>query len=99
RSTATSQNMPRGYTFVWRANSQQYEQLEFPSANEVYDSPSIQLLRQAYSVYKDTDASSELVEYFRRKLSDPKTNADEKNFLKFGLGYLHWWADEKDEAL
>ena len=34
-----------------------------------------------------------------KKLADPAIPPDEKTFFKFGLGYLHWWQGDKDDAL
>ena len=93
------QNQQRGYVYVWRGNNQQYENLDFPAPNEVYDQPSIQMLRQAFVVYKDAESSRDLVDHFTQKQADPNTPESQKIFWQFGLGYLHWWLDEKDDAL
>ena len=89
----------RGYVYVWRGNNQQHVNLDFPTANEIYDQSTIQMLYQAFAIYKDADSSRELVEHFQKKLSDPNTSETQKIFWQFGLGYLHWWMNEKDEAL
>ena len=89
----------RGYVYVWRGNNQQYENLDFPQANEVYDQPTIQMLRQAFVIYKDAETQRDLVEHFQKKLNEADTSDDQKLFWQFGIGYLHWWLDEKDEAL
>ena len=93
------QMQQRGYVYVWKGNNQQYENLDFPTANEVYDQATIQMLRQAYVIYKDAESSKELLTHFQQKLADPNTPEKQKIFWQFGLGYLHWWMDEKDEAL
>ena len=99
RNSPNPSSLPRGYVYLWRANSNQYENLDFPSSNEVFDTPSIQMLRQVFSIYQTAETSPELIQHFRQKLADPNTPADQKNFWKFGLGYLHWWLGEKDDAL
>ena len=35
---------------IWRGANQEYEGLDFPLPNEIYDQPMIQMLRQAYTV-------------------------------------------------
>ena len=99
RGAPMVQSGPVGYVLIWRANSQQYENLDFPSTNDIFDQPSIQLLRQVYTIYKEADSPGELIEHIRRKLADANTPTVQKTFLKFGLGYLHWWQGEKDDAL
>ena len=94
-----SQNNARGYVYVWRNGSNQYEQLDFPQPNEIYEQSSLQLLRQVYASYNDSDKMDELLQQFRQRLSSTTLNDAEKNFLRFGLGYLHWWRGDKDEAL
>ncbi len=99
RNQQQFQYQQRGYVYVWRGNNQQHVNLNFPSANEIYDQPSIQMLYQAFAIYKDADSSRDLIDHFQKKLSDPNTSEIQKIFWQFGLGYLHWWMDEKDEAL
>ncbi len=99
RNASSNQSLPRGYVFIWRNNSNQYESVDFPAPNEVFDQASIQVLRQAYSLYNDAEKAKELTEHFQQKLADANTPKEQKNFLKFGLGYLHWWLAEKDDAL
>ena len=99
KRTQQNQVQQRGYVYIWRGNNQQYENLDFPLPNEYYDQSTIQMLRQAYITHKDAEISQELVEHFQKKLADPQTPDAQKVFWQFGLGYLHWWLDEKDEAL
>ena len=99
RNSQSSQNIPRGYVIIWRNNSNQYENLDFPAQNEVFDQSSIQVLRQAYELYLGAEKTKELTEHFQQKLADANTPNDQKNFWKFGLGYLHWWEGNKDDAL
>ena len=99
RNAQSSQNIPRGYVIIWRNNSNQYENLDFPAQNEVFDQTSIQVLRQTYELYHDAEKTKELTEHFQQKLADANTPHEHKNFWKFGLGYLHWWQGNKDDAL
>ena len=89
----------QGYVNIWRGANQQYENLDFPLPNEIYDQSMIQMLRQAYVSYSDAELSRDLVEHFQSRVASAKTPEAQKIFWQFGLGYLHWWMDEKDEAL
>jgi predicted Zn-dependent protease len=99
KRTQQGQVQQRGFVYIWRGNNQQYENLDFPLPNEYYDQSKIQMLRQAYITHKDAEIPQELVEHFQKKLADPQTPDAQKVFWQFGIGYLHWWLDEKDEAL
>ena len=93
------QYQQQGYVYVWQGNNQQYVNLAFPTANEIYNQSTIQMLYQAFAIYKEADSSRDLVDHFQKTLSDPNTSETQRIFWQFGLGYLHWWMDEKDEAL
>ncbi|MBC8116215.1 MAG: tetratricopeptide repeat protein, partial [Candidatus Saccharimonas sp.] len=90
----------QNYYTVWRINGQQNgEQVDFPQPNDVYDHSTIQMLRQMFALYRETEQAPALTEAFASALKDPQTSAAQRQFWQFGLGYLHWWNDEKDEAL
>ena len=93
------QYQQQGYVYVWQGNNQQYVNLAFPTANEIYNQSTIQMLYQAFTIYKQADSSHDLVDHFQKNLNDANTSEAQKIFWQFGLGYLHWWLDEKDEAL
>lgn len=88
-----------GYYYVWKGNNQHGEQLDFPTPNEFYDHSSLQMLRQLYSSYKDSDAVKDVIDHFQKKMNDKQTPAGQQFFWKLGLGYLYWWNDDKDDAL
>lgn len=88
------------YYNIWQANGQQRgEQLDFPSPNTVYDTMSIQMLRQMFSLYRDGEQVPQLLEVFKTAVKDPKTPEIQRKMWQFGLGYLYWWNEDKDEAL
>lgn len=99
RNSSASQNIPAGYVLIWQNNSNQYHNLDFPASNEIFDQPSIQMLRQIFVIYESADQSKELLDHFRQKLADSQTPAEQKNFWKFAVGYLLWWGNEKDDAI
>ncbi len=90
----------QNYYTVWRLNGQQNgEQLDFPQPNDVCDQATIQMLRQMFSLHRETEQGPALTEAFAAALKDPQTPAAQRQVWQFCIGYLHWWNDEKDEAL
>jgi predicted Zn-dependent protease len=71
--------------------------LKYPAANEYYDESAVGVLYAAYALYKGADLSTDLTAHVRGQ-ADAAQGA-ERLYLQLALGYLHWWADEKDEAL
>ncbi len=89
-----------GYYYVWRINGQQNgEQIDFPQPNDICDHATIQMLRQMFALYRETEQGPVLTEAFAAALKDPQTPAAQRQMWQFCVGYLHWWNDEKDEAL
>ena len=84
---------------VSRAGVGRVEALDFPTENEVYDRPTIQLLHQTFVIYQRVTRTGDLVSHFRSQLADEKTPNAQKPIWHFGLGYLKWWLDEKEEAV
>src|SRR5262249_26433910 len=72
-------------------------QITYPSANDYYDAGSITLLYNAFDLHKKADLLSDLFEHVRKQLA--AAQGAEKLYLQLALAYLHWWSDEKDEAL
>ena len=97
RSSPNFQNQ-RGYVQLYRQGQYQYEQLDFPQENELYEQASIQVLRQVYVAFP-VERTNDLFEHFRQKIADRNTPANLKSYWKFGLAYLQWWHDDKDGAL
>ncbi len=88
-----------GSVIVWRNGIGRGEALDFPTENEVYDRPTIQLLYQTFVIYHQPTRTGDLISHFQSKLSDEKTPVAQKPLLHFGLGYLNWWLGEKEEAV
>lgn len=99
RNAANNPYGSPGYYQVWRGGNQQGEQLDFPTPNPIYDHASIQMLRQAFVVFKEADTVKDLVDHFQGKLKGETKSETRKLFWRLGLGYLHWWNDDKDDAL
>lgn len=89
----------QGYYSIWRGQGQRGIQLDFPSPNEIYDHASIQTLRQAFEIFKDADATGDLIDHFVAMSDDKTLTATRQHFWRLGLGYLYWWTDDQDEAL
>ena len=72
-------------------------QVSFPSPNEYLDATAIQVLRNAYDLFKRDDLTSDLVGHFRRKVAEAKTPTD-ASYPRMALASVLWWDDEKEEA-
>jgi tetratricopeptide (TPR) repeat protein len=72
-------------------------QLTYPSPNEYYDEGAITLLYNAYDLLKKADLLSDLTGHFRDNLA--KAKGPERLYHLLAIGYIHWWAEEKEEAI
>src|SRR5262249_11389686 len=71
--------------------------LTYPTPNDYYDDNCISVLYAAFALFRNADLSSDLFAHVRRQCD--AAQGAEKVYLQLALGYLHWWAGEKDEAL
>ena len=55
-------------------------------------------MRTAFELYKRDDLLSDLVSHFRRQVDAAPTPADAV-YPRLALSAIHWWNDEKDEAI
>jgi tetratricopeptide (TPR) repeat protein len=85
------------YYRVWTAQGSSYVMLDYPTPNDYHDYTGISLLRTAYDLYKRDDLVSDLFRHLRA--AGDAAPQGERVFYHLALGYLHWWAGEKDEAL
>ncbi|MDR3639221.1 MAG: DUF1583 domain-containing protein [Isosphaeraceae bacterium] len=98
RSSLPNPNATRNYVQIW-TNPRQLRavQLDFPGPNDLYDLGSIQLLRNAYELFRRGDLLSDLVSHYRAKA---ETGSDPQRLrARLALCYLHWWGEEKDESV
>jgi tetratricopeptide (TPR) repeat protein len=72
--------------------------ITYPNPNDYYDSGSITLLYNAFNLHKQGDVLSDLFAHFKKQLDAAPPGA-EKLYLRLALGYLHWWNNDKEEAL
>ena len=71
--------------------------MDYPTPNPYYDLAAIQVLRNAFELYKREDLLSDLLVHLKKTL---ETGSEvDRAYLHLALCYLHWWADDKDEAL
>jgi tetratricopeptide (TPR) repeat protein len=84
------------YYQVYLGKSSRGMQIDFPTPHEHYDHGSIQLLRNAFELYKRDDLLSDLTAHFEKQLGD-RPIADQLQ-ARLSLAYLHWWSDEKEQA-
>ncbi len=72
-------------------------QVSYPSPNDYYDQGMLGLLYNAFDLHKKADLSSDLVSWLRTRLEAAR--GAEQLYWQLALGYLHWWAGDKDEAV
>jgi tetratricopeptide (TPR) repeat protein len=100
RTASTARRMQTTGISLWVYNAKgggRNVTLTYPTANDYYDDQTLSLLYGAYDLFKDADLVSDLTDHLRKAT---KTASEaEKIYLYLALGYVHWWADDKDEAL
>ena len=74
-----------------------YVNIDYPTVNRYYDDSAIQMLRMAYELYKRDDLMSDLFAHIRKW--EAKAPEAARVYPLLALAYLHWWNDDKDEAL
>ena len=86
-----------GYYPIWRGSQVRYSRVEYPSPNPYLDSGGIHLLYAAFTIDKSADLVSDLTAHFRDRLA--RADGEEKVYPLVALSALHYWNDEKDEAI
>jgi tetratricopeptide (TPR) repeat protein len=71
--------------------------LNFPSPNDYYDIHNTSYVYAAFALYKEADLMSDLYAHMRKQVG--AATGPDKLYLHLALGYLYWWAGDKDEAL
>ncbi|HEY7326851.1 MAG TPA: DUF1583 domain-containing protein [Gemmataceae bacterium] len=85
------------YFFVYVGRNRQRVQIDFPQPNDYLDGGAIELLRNAFELYKRDDLLSDLFTHFRIELD--KAPATDKVSLHLTLAAMHNWNREQEEAL
>ncbi|MBX9584321.1 MAG: DUF1583 domain-containing protein, partial [Gemmataceae bacterium] len=99
--TASSARRPYvGPLNLWypsKGGGQRQVQLAFPLPNDYYDDHTISVLHYAFLLYKDADLLSDLFAHARKQAAGAE--GGDRLYAHLALGYLHWWNEEKDDAL
>jgi len=74
-----------------------YVNLDYPTPNAYFDFAAIQVLRNAFELYKRDDLLSDLTAHLKAEAD--RLPEGEKVYPTLALGYLAWWSDDKDEAV
>ena len=82
---------------IWSSKSVKFSSVTYPLPNPYYDLAGIQVLRNAYELFKRDDLLSDLTSHYKKSL-EAGTDVD-RAYTHLALCYLNWWNDEKDEAL
>jgi tetratricopeptide (TPR) repeat protein len=70
---------------------------DFPGPNSYFDQGALQILREAFELFKRDDVLTDLFAHFRARAE--KSVQSERVQALLALAYLRWWNDEKDEAV
>jgi tetratricopeptide (TPR) repeat protein len=82
---------------VWTGKNVKFSSITYPMPNPYYDLAGIQVLRNAYELFKRDDLLSDLTTHLKKSLETG--NDVDKAYTHLALCYLNWWEDNKDEAL
>ena len=98
RSIASTSAVSRRNQFqVWTGKTAKFTTVSYPNPNPYYDLASIQVLRNAYELYKRDDLVSDLQSHLKKSL-EAGSDVD-RTYIHLALCYLNWWNEDKDEAL
>ena len=82
---------------IWTGKSIRFTTVTYPTANPYYDPAAIQVLRNAFELYKREDLVSDLIAHIAKSLDDPSDSVQTYGHL--ALSAIRWWQDDKDESL
>ncbi len=72
--------------------------IDYPAANAYFDQAGIQMLRNAYEIYKRDDIISDFVTHFRNRTKEDIPKPDRLDALLI-LSALDWWENDKEAAI
>ncbi len=96
-SSSASANSNNNRFQIWTSKAVNFSSTTYPLPNPYFDMAGIQVLRNAYELYKRDDLLSDLTTHLKQSLA--AGNDVDKAYTHLALCYLHWWNDDKDEAL
>lgn len=96
-ASATRRQQTGGLSGFIPGKVQKRYQVAYPSPNDYYDLRLLHILYTAFAKAKEADLQSDLFAHVARQLASAQ-GAD-RLYTLLALGYLQWWAGEKDEAL
>ncbi|MBN9121659.1 MAG: tetratricopeptide repeat protein, partial [Planctomycetes bacterium] len=69
----------------------------YPSPNEYYDFQLLHLMYTTFAKFRDADLVSDLFAHVKKQAE--AAQGAERMYLYLAVGYMHWWNEEKDEAI
>jgi tetratricopeptide (TPR) repeat protein len=98
RASSRSLSSPQQRNYmIYAGRNRRMVSIDFPQPNDYLDDGAIELLRNAFELYKRDDLLSDLFGHFRKEL-DKAAEAD-KIYPRLTLAALHWWNREYEPAL
>ena len=93
-----SANIYNGSNYtVHLGKTQRYIGIDYPQPNAFFDFSAIQVLRNAFELYKRDDLLSDLSAHLKAEAD--RLPESEKVYAILASGYVAWWNDDKDEAI
>jgi tetratricopeptide (TPR) repeat protein len=71
--------------------------VSYPSPNEYYDYQMLHLMYTTFAKYQSADLVTDLFDHVRKQAA--AAQGAERMYLTLAVGYMHWWNEEKDEAI
>ncbi|MCI0457302.1 MAG: tetratricopeptide repeat protein, partial [Gemmataceae bacterium] len=97
RSTGLGSSGQQSYYMTYTGPYARQVPIDYPQPNDYFDRGAIALLRNVFEFYKRDDLVSDLLALCRERLE--KSTGLDRVYHQLGLAYLHWWNQEKDEAI
>src|SRR5262249_55532665 len=82
--------------YVPGKNQKNYS-VTYPSPNDYYDYQMLHLMYTTFAKYQQADLVSDLFDHIRKQAE--AAQGAERMYLMLALGYMHWWNEDKDEAI
>ena len=98
-TASTSRRAPQGGGLSGSVpgKTQKSYSVTYPSPNDYYDFQMLHLMYTAFAKYRDADLLSDLFAHVQKQAA--ASQGAERMYMHLALGYMHWWNDEKDDAI
>ena len=88
-----------GLISVWLSATATYTRIDYPTADAYLDDQAIQLLRNAFELYRRDDLLSDLLAHFQKPIAAGAPVGEQPAPRTSMRSALRWWSDDRAEAL